>query len=267
MKHSYLIAVIFMISMAPIIASAQIDSTKAKKDTITSSVIDTTVKVAPDTVVAVRVNVDTAVIATPMNCYKQYLDYFTELGAKPVPDGMQLVVIAFKKKESCNCLMGRVQVTGGKIKSPVYVQTEGGEYKSFADLGRKLDPDFAAAAGDGLWTITNGMSVVFQTTDQEYGRVFFYKFLSAPKNLPLATILATSLFRSHSQGPGNVSSKSFIPKIRLRSAEANTPKFATCMSPHACTWIPDVSPFAFRSAAMIAAAPRRKANGDVSILA
>ena len=127
MKHSYLFAVIFIISMAPIIASAQIDTTKAKKDTLTKSVvdtttksvIDTTVKVAPDTAAAVKVNVDTAVVAVPMNCYKQYLDYFTELGSKPVTDGMQLVVIAFKKKESCNCLMGRVQVTGGKIKSPV----------------------------------------------------------------------------------------------------------------------------------------------------
>lgn len=34
-------------------------------------------------------------------------------------------------------------------------------------FGRKLDPDFVAAVGEGLWTITNGMSVVFQTTDQE----------------------------------------------------------------------------------------------------
>jgi len=191
MKHSYLFAVIFIISMAPIIASAQIDTTKAKKDTLTKSVIDTTtksvidttVKVAPDTAAAVKVNVDTAVVAVPMNCYKQYLDYFTELGSKPVTDGMQLVVIAFKKKESCNCLMGRVQVTGGKIKSPVYVQTEGGEYKSFADLGRKLDPDFVAAVGDGLWSITNGMSVVFQTTDEEYGRLFFYKFLNKNKGM------------------------------------------------------------------------------------
>ena len=65
MKHSYLFAVIFMILMAPIIVSAQNDTTKAKKDTLTKSVIDTTVKVAPDTAAAVKVNVDTAVIATP----------------------------------------------------------------------------------------------------------------------------------------------------------------------------------------------------------
>jgi len=118
-----------------------------------------------------------------MNCYKQYLDYFTELGAKPVTDGMQLVVIAFKKKESCHCFMGRVEVVGGKIKTPLYVQSEGGDYKSFGDLGKKLNPEFLSAVGDGLWNISNGMSVVFQTTDDEYGRLFFYKFLNKNKQM------------------------------------------------------------------------------------
>ena len=124
---------------------------------------------------------DTAVVALPMNCYKQWLDFFAELGTKPVTDGMQEVVIAFKSKESCHCLMGRVEVSGGKLKAPLFVQTEGGDYKTFAAMGKKLDPDFIAAQGDGLWTITNGMSVLFQTVDQEYGRVFFYKSLNKNK--------------------------------------------------------------------------------------
>ena len=64
-------------------------------------------------------------------------------------------------------------------------------------------------------------------------------------------------------------SKSFIPKIRLRSAEANTPKFATCISPHDCTLRPEVLflSLAAKSAAMMAAPPRRNANGEASILA
>jgi hypothetical protein len=177
MKYIYLFAVIFMASILPIVASAQTDTTAKSK-------IDTTLKAAADSAAPEKIIVDTAaIIATPMNCYKQYIDYFTELGAKPVTDGMQLIVIAFKKKESCHCLMGRVEVVGGKIKSPVYVQTEGGEYKSFPELGKKLDPEFVAVTGDGLWTITNGMSVVFQTTDQEYGRLFFYKFLNKNKGM------------------------------------------------------------------------------------
>ncbi len=60
-----------------------------------------------------------------------------------------------------------------------------------------------------------------------------HKSSSAPRKRPDATILATRRFKSHSQGPGNVSSKSLMPNTRLRSAEANTPKLATCISPQA----------------------------------
>jgi len=165
MKRKFLLLVSLIILLAPVITSAQVDTTKATMDSIPTPAIDTTVKAAVDTTaVPVKVNADTAVIATPMNCYKQWVDYFTELGAKPVADGTQLIVLAFKSKESCHCYMGKVEVAGGKIKSPVYVQNEGGEYKTFVALGKKLDPDFVSAQGDGLWGITNGMSVVFQTT-------------------------------------------------------------------------------------------------------
>ena len=175
MKYIYSFSVIFIMTIVPVIASAQ-DTTAAKIDSATAVVADTA---------AVKINVDTAVTSTPMNCYKQYVDYFTELGAKPVTDGMQPVVVAFKAKESCHCYMGRVQVTGGKIKSPVYVQTEGGEYKTFAEISpdKKMDPEFLAAVGEDLWSISNGMSVVFQTTDKEYGRIFFYKSLNKNKSM------------------------------------------------------------------------------------
>ena len=183
MKYACLFAVLLTFSITPIIAVGQSDTTAAKKDSTASHKMDSTFKTVPDTAAAVKVNVDTAVVAIPMNCYKQYLDYFTELGAKPVTDGMQLVVIAFKKKESCHCFMGRIEVVGGKIKTPLYVQSEGGDYKSFGDLGKKLNPEFLSAVGDGLWNISNGMSVVFQTTDDEYGRLFFYKFLNKNKQM------------------------------------------------------------------------------------
>jgi len=183
MKYAHSLVVIIVVSIMPILAAAQTDSTKAKKDTTAAHKMDSTFKTLPDTAAAVKVNVDTAVVSIPMNCYKQYVDYFTELGAKPVTDGMQLVVIAFKKKESCHCFMGRVEVVGGKIKAPLFVQSEGGDYKSFGDLGKKLNPEFLSAVGDGLWSITNGMSVVFQTTDDEYGRLFFYKFLNKNKQM------------------------------------------------------------------------------------
>jgi hypothetical protein len=181
MKRINSLLVIFIFLIAPVIASAQNDTSAAKKDTVAMK-MDTASKMATDT--AVKKVADTiAMAAIPMNCYKQWMDYFTELGAKPVTDGTQLIVIAFKSKESCHCYMGKVEVAGGRIKLPVYVQTEGGDYKTFTELGRKLDADFIAVQGDGLWQVSNGMSVVFQTTDNEYGRIFFYKFLNKNKQM------------------------------------------------------------------------------------
>ena len=182
MKYTYSCLVIFMIVMAPVIVSGQNDPTIAKKDTATIK-MDSTFKTVADTMAA-KPQPDTAVMAaTPMNCYKEWINYFTELGAKPVTDGTQLIVIAFKSKDNCHCFMGKADVAGGKIKSPVYVQTEGGDYRTFTALGKKLDPDFITAQGGGIWDISNGMSVVFQTTDQEYCRIFFYKFLNKNKQM------------------------------------------------------------------------------------
>ena len=169
--------VIFMISFMPFVASAQNDTSSAIKT-------DTTSKPVSDTAAAIAPKSDTAALAsTPMNCYKEWISYFTDLGAKPVTDGTQLIVIAFKSKDNCRCFMGKVDVAGGKIKMPVYIQTEGGDYKSFTAIGKKLDPEFITAQGDGLWDIANGMSVVFQTTDLEYGRIFFYKSLNKNKQM------------------------------------------------------------------------------------
>ena len=54
--------------------------------------------------------------------------------------------------------------------------------------------------------------------------------------------------------------------MRLRSADANRPKFIRCISPQAITSRLVRGEFA-RSPAMIAALPRKKANGEVSIRA
>src|SRR4051794_4431782 len=85
----------------------------------------------------------------------------------------------------------------------------------------------------------------------------------AVKPFVSATIwrLAHRRLTSHSQGPRSVSSKSLMSKTTLRSGVANLPKFVTCASPHAWTVRPVVGVSA-RSAAMIAAPPRKNANGD-----
>ena len=177
MKYiSFSALVIAIISITPIIALGQSDSTKKAGQEIAT---DSTKKVV-DTV-AIKKADTMSVAATPMNCYKQWMDVFAERGVKPLADGMQEVVIAFKSKESCHCYLGKVEVVGGKIKAPLYVQTEGGDYKTFTALGKKLDPEFLTVQGDGLWQVNNGMSVLFQTVDLEYGRIFFYKTLNKNK--------------------------------------------------------------------------------------
>ena len=196
--------VITMISAIPRISLAQSDTANAIKSNLkdttnalkpnlkdTANAIKSTTNVSTDSAIVKKdIPVDTVaikkadsaiVIATPMNCYKQWLDAVAERGVKPVTDGTQEVVIAFKSKESCHCYLGKVEVVGGKMKAPLYVQTEGGDYKTFVAMGKKLDPEFLAVQGDALWQITNGMSVLFQTIDQEYGRVFFYKSINKNK--------------------------------------------------------------------------------------
>ena len=183
MKYNTILLASFMAIFLPMAGLAQTDSTTAKKDSALINKTDTVLNAITDSTSMVPKPSDTAVVAVPMNCYKQWIDYFTELGSKPVPDGMHVVVIAFKSKESCHCYMGKVEVAKGKIKTPLLVETEGGEFKSFTSMGKKMNEDFLAAVGEGLWDITNGMSVVFQTTDQEYGRIFFYKSLNKNKQM------------------------------------------------------------------------------------
>jgi hypothetical protein len=75
--------------------------------------------------------------------------------------------------------MGQVKVAGGKIKTPLYVQQENGEYRPIPVMGKKIEPPFVAAIGeDQLYCIMEGMSIIFRTTDNEYGIIFFYKFVN-----------------------------------------------------------------------------------------
>ena len=100
-------------------------------------------------------------------------------GAKAVTDGMQPVVIALKSNEGCHCFVGRVEVAAGKIKPPLYFQQENGEYRQVSAVGKRLEPAFTSSMSpDELYSIKDGMSIVFRTVDQEYGRLFFYTFVN-----------------------------------------------------------------------------------------
>ena len=69
------------------------------------------------------------------------------------------------------------------------------------------------------------------------------------------SMLATRRFRSHSQGPAAVSSKSFTSKSRCRSGDPNRPKFDRCASPQSWTSKP-LRGVSTRSSAIVSAAPR-----------
>ena len=78
---------------------------------------------------------------------------------------------------------------------------------------------------------------------------------SKPRSRPAISSDAASRFRSHSHGPGRVSSKSLMSTTRSRRGEAKAPKLERWASPQAWTQKPETGVRA-RSAAMIAAPPR-----------
>ena len=75
--------------------------------------------------------------------------------------------------------MGQIEVVGLKIKPPLYFRKENGEYKPVSTVGKKLEAAFTGSMSpDELYTIKDGMSIVFRTSDNEYGRLFFYQFVN-----------------------------------------------------------------------------------------
>jgi hypothetical protein len=117
--------------------------------------------------------------APPKDCFREWLDLFRERGGKPVSDGTQEVIITLRRSDKSVCYMGKIEVVGGKMKLPLWVQKEDGSFDTFGAMGKKLDPEFASTTSeDDLLSITDGMSISFRTNEQEYGRLFFYKFLN-----------------------------------------------------------------------------------------
>ena len=137
--------------------------------------MDSTIKEVPKTD-TIKVIVDTVV---KKDCYQQWYDAFRTRGAKTVPDGMQQVVIALKNADGCHCFMGQIEVAGGKMKAPLYFQQENGEYRPVSTVGKKLEAAFAGSmTPEELYSIKDGMSIVFRTSEGEYGRLFFYKYVN-----------------------------------------------------------------------------------------
>lgn len=165
--------------LAPFFCLSQV--TPQSKDSIVKKAPTDSLAIKADTAIAPKK--DTVIVtdtsATRKDCYTEWYDAFRTRGAKPVTDGMQQVIISLKTAESCQCFMGQIEVVGGKIKSPLYFQQEDGQYRAVSVVGKKLEPAFAGSMSpEELYNIKDGMSIVFRTADQEYGRLFFYKFIN-----------------------------------------------------------------------------------------
>lgn len=75
--------------------------------------------------------------------------------------------------------MGQIEVVGGKLKSPLYFQQENGDYRQMSTVGKKLETGFTGSmTPEELYSIKDGMSIVFRTSEGEYGRLFFYKYVN-----------------------------------------------------------------------------------------
>ena len=156
--------------LLPVFVFSQVQP--AAKDSL-SKPPDSVAKVIVDTI---RVVIDTVV---KKDCYAEYYDIMRARGAKPITDGMHPVVIALKGESGCRCFMGQIEVTNGKMKAPLYFQAENGEFRPVSTVGKKLEPAFTASmTADELYSVKDGMSIVFRTSDQEYGRLFFYTFIN-----------------------------------------------------------------------------------------
>jgi hypothetical protein len=146
-----------------------------KADSLNLIVKDSTAMKA-DTMVK-EVKTDTIVVKK--DCYQEWYDTFRTRGGKTVPDGMQQVVIALKNEDVCHCFMGQIEVIGGKMKGPLFFQQENGEYRQVSTVGKKLEAAFAKSmTPEELYAVKDGMSIVFRTSEGEYGRLFFYKYVN-----------------------------------------------------------------------------------------
>ena len=129
--------------------------------------------------------------ASSSDCFKEWYTLVRERGGKPVTDGTHEVILTLRNttESTSKCYLGKDEVAGGKLKTPIWVQKEDGTFDTFAAMsGKHLDPAFEKSmTPDELMAINDGMSVNMKMSDMEYGRIFFYTFLNdKPKALKQA---------------------------------------------------------------------------------
>lgn len=117
--------------------------------------------------------------STSGDCYKEWYLTFKERGAKPVPDGIQDVIITLRNKEQVSvCFIGKIEVKDGKLASKLQVQKVDGTYEEF---DKKISAVYQNSDGvlkEELREINNGTTPSLELTDGESIKLFFYKSLN-----------------------------------------------------------------------------------------
>lgn len=120
------------------------------------------------------------------NCFNEWYACVQKYGAKPVADGTHDVIITIRKDENCQAILGKVDVKGGKIvHGTLMILLQDGNYeKPDRNISEKYGRDREAVID---YTILNGMSPSFMTSQDEQVNFFFYKSLNkTPKNQKVA---------------------------------------------------------------------------------
>jgi hypothetical protein len=111
-------------------------------------------------------------------CYQEWYTLFKERGAKPVPDGLNDVIISIRGDQYNECFLGRVDVAGEKMIGKLQIQKMDGTYEEF---DKKVSASYQNDQGtlkEELRAINNGMSSVVRLADGEIIGLFFYKSLA-----------------------------------------------------------------------------------------
>ena len=114
--------------------------------------------------------------STP-NCYDDWYTTFQKYGATVVADGTHEIIVVIKKESRCDCLIGQIQVRGGKlVANTLLIQQEDG---TFERPDRTLSPKYKVNPDAKVerW-ISNGMSPTYLTNQDELVHLFFYKNLN-----------------------------------------------------------------------------------------
>ena len=67
-------------------------------------------------------------------CFNEWYTLFHNRGAKPIPDGVNDVIITLRNATYVECFMGRIEVAGGKLNGKLQVQKVDGTYEELINV-------------------------------------------------------------------------------------------------------------------------------------